>query len=86
MNKYSDINGVTFTDADVARWADEAEAGFPNSTLVQDKAVWVQTDPMETHSVRVPASLWAQVTLLARERNISASQYIRETLAQSIAE
>ncbi len=29
MTKYSDVNGVAFTDADVESWADEAEPDSP---------------------------------------------------------
>ncbi|MGB4777753.1 hypothetical protein [Microbacterium sp.] len=85
MSTYTDVNGVAFTDSDVERWADEADAGFPNSILTRDAPVWVKTEPMETHSVRVPAALWAQVTEIARQRNMSTSEYAREALARSIA-
>ncbi len=40
MTKYSDVNGVAFTDADVESWADEAEAGFPDSTLTIETPTW----------------------------------------------
>jgi len=85
MNTYTDVNGVTFTDANVERWADEAEAGFPNSVLTREDPLWVKTEPMETHSVRVTASLWAQVQRIARERNMTASEYAREALTRSLA-
>ena len=49
MTKYTDVNGVAFTDSDVERWADEAEAGFPDSTLTKETPTWVRTDPMEVH-------------------------------------
>ena len=71
MNSYTDINGVAFNDADVERWADEAEEGFPNSVLTRDTPLWVKTEPMETHSVRVPAALWAQVTAAGHEPETS---------------
>ena len=40
MSAYADVNGVTFTDEDIERWADEAERGFPNSTLTREKPAW----------------------------------------------
>ncbi|KGF19597.1 MULTISPECIES: ribbon-helix-helix protein, CopG family [Micrococcaceae] len=85
MTKYTDVNGVAFTDADVQRWADEAEAGFPDSTLTKETPAWIRTDPMEVHSVRVPAQLWKLVETEAKRRGMSTSEYAREALTRSLS-
>ena len=45
MKANTDVNGVSFTDADVERWADEAEAGFPNLVLTREEPVWTKSEP-----------------------------------------
>lgn len=85
MSTYTDINGVTFTDADVERWADDAEVGFPNSTLTRETPTWARAEPMETHSVRVPASLWSLIEAQAKKEHLSTSEYTRQALTRSLS-
>ncbi|WP_349829065.1 CopG family transcriptional regulator [Brevibacterium litoralis] len=84
MSTYTDANGVPFTDADVERWADEAEAGFPDSTLTRETPAWVKTEPIETHSVRVPARLWQLIKDQAEARGMCTSEYTREARTRSL--
>ncbi|WRS29373.1 hypothetical protein U6G28_07510 [Actinomycetaceae bacterium MB13-C1-2] len=57
MKTYVGANGVEFTDEDVMRWTDEAEAGFPDSVLTRETPSWRKNEPMTTKSLRVPNSL-----------------------------
>ncbi|MFT4187062.1 MAG: hypothetical protein QM621_00610 [Aeromicrobium sp.] len=84
-NTYTDINGVTFTDADIERWGAEADAGFPDDEFTRATPTWITSESMETHSVRVPPALWELVIENAKRRGISTSQYAREALARGLA-
>ncbi len=86
MNNYVDENGVTFTDADIDQWVEEADTGFPNSTFTATPGrPWeVRGEPMETKSVRVPKSLWALLEKQAAEHEVTTSEYLRQTLRQGL--
>ena len=84
MKTYVGANGVEFTDEDVMRWAEEAEAGFPNSVLTREVAPWRKSEPMTTRSLRVPNSLWDIVEKQAREKGMTTSEYARQVLAQGL--
>lgn len=84
MNTYTDTNGVAFTDADVERWADDAEAGFPDSELSRETPDWIKAEPMEAHSIRVPAKLWALIKDEASRQDMSTSEYARQALGRSL--
>ncbi|QIM15814.1 ribbon-helix-helix protein, CopG family [Leucobacter insecticola] len=85
MNKYVAADGTVLTDEVIAQLAREAELGFPNSKLSRDEvAPWKRREPMETHSIRVPARLWALLELRAAEEQLSTSEFARQALAQSL--
>lgn len=84
MSTHTGSIGVAFTDADVERWADEAEAGFPNSALTRETPPWVRPEPMETRSVRVPARLWELVKSEAARKGMNTSEFAREALSRNL--
>lgn len=86
MSNYVDENGITFTDADISQWVEEADAGFPNTELVATPGrPWeTRTVPMVTKSLRVPDSLWNLIEKQAKEHGVSTSEYARQALAQGL--
>ena len=78
-------DGTVLTDELVSQLAGEAEAGFPNSVLTsEDPAPWRRREPMETHSVRVPARLWALLEQQAAEQDMTTSELARQALTRSL--
>ena len=84
MSNYVAVNGITFDDADVDRWADDAESGFKKSTLTRETLPWLKTEPMQARSIRVPASLWATLERQAAEAHVTPSEYARVVLARGL--
>ncbi|MCH9274843.1 hypothetical protein JS533_000870 [Bifidobacterium amazonense] len=87
MKQYIAEDGAPITDDMVERWTQEAEDGFPNSTLTRE------TDPfppsraeMKAHTIRVPEELWQLVEAAARAKKITPSEYTRQALGSSLAQ
>lgn len=84
MNKHTAADGTVLTDKVIAELAEEAERGFPDSELTAEPAPWTKPEPMETHSVRVPAKLWELIAEEAKRQNMSTSEYTRLALSRSL--
>ncbi len=84
MTTYVGSNGAEFTDADVERWAAQAEAGFADATLEPARAPWRPDDPMETHTVRLPADLWELVEQAAASKSMTVNEYASEVLSRRL--
>jgi hypothetical protein len=82
--KYVAADGTVLTDEVVEDLAREAEHGFPDADLTDEPAPWSRPEPMETHSLRVPAKLWELVEEEAHRRKISTSEYARDALSRSL--
>ncbi|MGL4832161.1 MAG: hypothetical protein ACRCWS_06275 [Propionibacteriaceae bacterium] len=82
MTTYTASTGQTFTDEDLLRWADDAENGFPGSTVesTQPRAWELETDPMVPVTIRIPAGMLAQI----RKRNTNTSTFVRAAIAQEL--
>jgi hypothetical protein len=84
VSKYSDVNGVPFTDEDIERWAKEAESeqGFTGKHLglsVPGRPISVghQARPF---TLRLDAERRARLDQVARERHTTASQLMRDLI------
>lgn len=83
---YTANDGTTFTDNDLIRWADEAEAGFPNSIVetASPRAWEVASEPMIPRTIRAPRNLWAAVDAQAAKAGCTASDTARQALARGL--
>ncbi len=84
MSKYSDVNGVPFTDEDIERWDAEAESeqGYTGKHLGPSVAgrpisVGAQARPF---TLRLDAARRAKLDEIARERHTTPSQLMRELI------
>jgi len=84
MGKYTDVNGVPFTDEDIERWAEEAESenGYSGNHLGSSVpgrpiSVGVQARPF---TLRLDAARRAKLDEAAEERHITPSQLMRELI------
>lgn len=84
MGKYSDVNGVPFTDEDIERWAAEAEseAGYTGKHLGPSApgrpiSVGAQARPF---TLRLDAVRRAKLDEVAQERHTTPSQLMRELI------
>ena len=77
-------DGTALTDELVAQLADEANTGFANSQLTGEPSPWRRREPMETHSIRVPARLWTLLEKQAEAHNMTTSEFTRYALTQSL--
>lgn len=85
MTKHIGADGTELTDELVSQLADEADAGFTNSQLTGDEpSPWRRREPMETHSIRVPARLWELLEQQAAAHNMTTSEFTRQALTQSL--
>ena len=82
--KYTDVNGVPFTDEDIERWADEAEsaAGYTGGHLGPSRpgrpvSVGHEAKPF---TLRLDQQRRAKLALAARQRNVSASELVRQLI------
>ncbi|MGV9196595.1 hypothetical protein ACTOVL_05245 [Arcanobacterium canis] len=82
MTTYQASTGEIFTDDDIARWANDAENGFPGYEFetVQGRPWEARTEPMITKGIRVPASLWAKLEREAQAKGMTTSALAREKL------
>ena len=83
MKTYTAKTGEQFTDADVERWADEAESGFKGYSFkrVDPRTFELEDQRMRAHSVRIEDSLWASITARAKAENMKTSELVRRALA-----
>lgn len=84
MGKYSDVNGVPFTDEDIERWGVEAEseAGYSGKHLGPSVpgrpiSVGAQARPF---TLRLDAARRAKLDEAAQERHTTPSQLMRELI------
>jgi hypothetical protein len=84
MSKYSDVNGVPFTDEDIERWAAEAESekGYVGKHLGPSVpgrpiSVGAQARPF---TLRLDAERRAKLDEVAQERHTTPSQLMRELI------
>ncbi|MFV0253337.1 MAG: CopG family transcriptional regulator [Beutenbergiaceae bacterium] len=84
MGKYSDVNGVPFTEEDIEQWAAEAEseAGYVGKHLGPSGpgrpiSVGAQARPF---TLRLDAVRRAKLDEVARERHTTPSQLMRELI------
>lgn len=80
---YLAANGQAFTDDDVARWAADADQGFPNSevTVTEARAWEREQEPMVQLSARVPEALRDSVRRVAAG---NTSGFVRAALANEL--
>lgn len=86
MKHYIAKDGTPITDDMVERWAEEAEAGFPNSTLTRepDPSPPSRID-MRAHTIRIPDELWKLVEAASQAKHVTPSEYTRQALGSSLA-
>ncbi|MDP9800366.1 hypothetical protein J2S49_000442 [Arcanobacterium wilhelmae] len=82
---YTAATGEQFTDDDVRRWAQEAENGFPDSTVewVQGRAWEGKRQPLTAKSVRAPQAVWKLVAEKAALEGITESEWVRNALIRA---
>ncbi|QOL32544.1 hypothetical protein [Bifidobacterium eulemuris] len=86
--QYLAKDGTPITEEQIAAWAQQAEDGFssPGVTLHRESDPFViRRNDMRAHTIRVPEALWRMVERVAQERNITASEFTRQALDQSLA-
>jgi hypothetical protein len=77
--QYTAANGTVYTDDDIAKWAQEAESGFPSATFgpsVPGRPITVGPDA-KPFTLRLDAHRRAKLDRLAQERHTTASQLVR---------
>lgn len=87
MGDYRASNGSAFTDDDVERWAQEAEAGFVGAVFGDSspgspaggRPVTVGSDA-RPFTFRLDAARRAKLDVIARERAVSVSQLVRDLI------
>lgn len=84
MTTYTDVNGVSYTDQDLEAWANQAERGEEYtgkhrgpSQPGRPISIGKQARPF---TLRLDARRREKVQQAAKERNITASQLIRELI------
>jgi predicted DNA binding CopG/RHH family protein len=81
---YVAADGTILTEDLVAELAQEAEAGLVDVELSHEPAPWHRKEPMVTRSVRIPSQLWALIEQRAEAEGMTASEYTRKSLAESL--
>lgn len=84
MSRHTAVDGTTFTDADLERWADEAESdkGYVGghlgpATPGRPISVGHQAKPF---TLRLDGARRAKLDHIAHERNTTASQLMRDLI------
>lgn len=84
MSKYTDVNGIAFTDADINKWAAEAESkqgytGGHRGSSVPGRPISVgaQARPF---TFRLDAARRAKLDAAAQQRHTTPSQLMRELI------
>lgn len=83
---YIASTGESFTDADIERWALDAEQGFPNSIVepTTPRAWEHESQPMISRTFRVPETLWNLVEARAKQEHVTTSAWLRKVLASQL--
>lgn len=85
MKHYIAKDGTPITDDMVERWNEEAERGFPNSTLTREPDPFPPSHiDMRAHTIRVPDELWKLVEAAAHAKHVTPSEYTRQALGSSL--
>ena len=82
MSRYTTVNGTAFADADLERWADQAEAGFPGATFgpaTPGRPVSVGQDARPL-TIRLDAARRAKHRAHADAHHMSVSQLVRDLI------
>jgi len=84
MGKYTDVNGTAFTDADIERWAEEAESeegyvGEHRGPAVLGRPISVGHEA-KPFTLRLDGRRRAKLDQIARERHTTASQLMRDLI------
>ena len=82
MGEYTDVNGASFTDKDIERWATETEQGYTGKHLGPSApgrpvSVGAQARPF---TLRLDAARRAKLDEAAHERHTTPSQLMRELI------
>lgn len=82
MSTYTTATGTTYTDADIERWAAEAEHGYSGWEFGKPSpgrpiSVGPDAKPL---SIRMDAKRRAKIEAIAAQRNITPSQVVRELI------
>lgn len=84
MGTYTDVNGISYSDEDIERWAAEAESGqgytgkhLGPSVPGRPVSVGVRARPF---TLRLDAARRAKLDDVARERHTTISQLMRELI------
>lgn len=87
MKQYIAKDGTPITDEMITQWAQEAEEGFPHSTLTREPDSFPPSRvEMKAHTIRVPEELWKLVEAAAQAKQVTTSEYTRQALGQSLAQ
>ncbi|MFD0704555.1 hypothetical protein ACFQY8_02160 [Alloscardovia venturai] len=88
MNTYKASNGAQFTDADINRWAQEAENNFADAGLevtpVAPRAWEIKKEVSRPHTIRIADSLWKLIEQDADRKNMSVDDWIRNASTQAL--
>lgn len=82
MNDQNAASGNTFTEENVEQWGAEAEAGFPGWKFgkpVAGRPISVGADA-KPFTLRLDAERRARLDAAARERQVTASQLVRDLI------
>lgn len=82
MTKHTAADGTTFTDADLERWAHEAEAGFPVARFgraTPGRPVSVGEDARSL-TIRLDARRRAKLAARAEQQHTNVSQVLRDLI------
>jgi len=82
MATYTAASGATFTDADLERWGEQAEAGFPGAQFGPSSpgrpiSVGLDARPF---TLRLDAARRAKLEARAKEQNTNPSQLVRDLI------
>ncbi len=84
MAEYTDVRGTKFSDDDIERWAAQAESerGYQGGHLgpaVPGRPISVGTEA-RPFTLRLDAARRAKLDEIAQQRNITASQLMRDLI------
>ncbi|SDQ15794.1 ribbon-helix-helix domain-containing protein [Leucobacter chromiiresistens] len=85
---YTASNGTTFTEADIERWAMDAEAGFPDADFGPPTAGRPtgrprsvgESAPARPYSVRLDEHRIAKLKRIAKDRHKNTSELMRDLI------
>lgn len=94
MSEYITEDGIAITEEMIARWAKDAEEGFPGYEIIPVRGrAWqhVKTGDdvdmrMHPHAIRMTDTLWKRVKNAAKQQGIDASAFVRRALAKALTE